>query len=50
MPQYGPFVEVFCETYVHHAVLNLIVISLIVLCVLVTSAVAIIVHRITKKQ
>lgn len=49
MPQYGPFVEVFCETYVHHAVLNIIVISLIVMCVLVTSAVAIIVHRITKK-
>lgn len=30
MPQYGPFVEVFCETYVHHAVLNGIVAAVII--------------------
>ena len=24
MPQYGPFVEVFCETYVHHSVLSIV--------------------------
>ena len=30
MPQYGPFIEVFCETYVHVAVLNSIVAAVII--------------------
>ena len=49
MPQYGPFVEVFCETYVHHSVLNILVVGMSLVAVLGMVTVGLIVHRFTKK-
>lgn len=49
MPQYGPFVEVFCETYVHHSVLNITVVLAILLSIVGMSSVGVMVHHFTKE-
>lgn len=48
MPQYGPFVEVFCETYVHHAVLEIVIGAMGVVAVAGMVTVGVLVRKFTK--
>lgn len=50
MPQYGPFVEVFCETYVHHSVLNIAVVFMLIFSVVITVAAFVTGFRIGKNK
>lgn len=49
MPQYGPFVEVFCETYVHHSVLIITIGLAVLLSIVGMVTVGVMVHHFTKE-
>ena len=48
MPEYGPFIEYCCETYVHHSVIGIVMIAMAAVSVIGMTTVGVLVHHFTK--